>query len=155
MPLGRVGVTWLPHMSTHGTFLSAMCCFSWSLYFLKDKKKQVNKQQQQKRLILKQIGMFFAWVSIKHQLQGIFNTKTIFQCFIVRLISLAVLSEESYSATSCRKALVKKWLQMFPALNISSPPGPRRSAVISRISLYSTTWATPRTLHTTPTGSAG
>lgn len=61
----------------------------------------------------------------------------------------------SYSATSCRNALVKKWLQMFPALYTSSPPGPRSSAVSGGISLYSTTWAIPCTLQTTPTGSAG
>lgn len=64
-------------------------------------------------------------------------------------------SKGSYSATSCRKDVVRKWLQMFPALYTNSPPGPRSSAVSGWISLYSTTWETPRTLQTTPTGSAG
>lgn len=52
-------------------------------------------------------------------------------------------SAGSYSATSSRKLLVKKWLQMFPALKTRSPPGPRSSASSGGISLYSTTWETP------------
>lgn len=61
----------------------------------------------------------------------------------------------SYAATSSRKVLVKKWLQMFPALKTRAPPGPRSSAVSGWISLYSTTWKEPCTLQTTPKGSAG
>lgn len=61
----------------------------------------------------------------------------------------------SYSATSSRKVLVKKWLQMLPALKTRSPPGPRSSAISGWISLYSTAWEMPWTLQITPKGSPG
>ena len=41
--------------------------------------------------------------------------------------------------TPLRKLLVKKWLQMLPALNVSRPSALRFCAVDSVISLYSTT----------------
>lgn len=50
---------------------------------------------------------------------------------------------------------MKKWLQMLPALLSRPPSGPRSLAVSGLISLYSTTWGTPSTWHTTPTGSSG
>ena len=62
---------------------------------------------------------------------------------------------DTYSETMDRNSKVKKWLQMFPALNVSRPSVLRRSAVLRVISLYSTTWYLPSTLHTTPTASVG
>ena len=46
---------------------------------------------------------------------------------------------DTYSETMDRNSKVKKWLQMFPALNVSRPSVLRRSAVLRVISLYSTT----------------
>lgn len=50
---------------------------------------------------------------------------------------------------------MKKWLQMLPALKSRAPLGARSRTVSRSISLYSTTWGTPSTWHTTPTGSSG
>ena len=44
------------------------------------------------------------------------------------------------SQTFLRKSRVKKWLQMFPALNVSFPSSVLSSDVSLLISLYSTTW---------------
>lgn len=41
IPLALLGRTRFPHESTNGTFLSATCCFSWSLKFLGDEMSEV------------------------------------------------------------------------------------------------------------------